>query len=88
MVPIRSEVMVIRKRPVKQALAKYGISFSFPNDAKTGETITCWSDHYSKNGDTARLKAAIIADKTCPFAVSNIPANYMSNIRLIIRNEN
>ena len=75
----------IRKTQVKQALAKYGIFFGFPCNARTGETVTCWDDHYSRNGDTVKLKAAIVADEACPFTVSNIPANYMSSIRLVIR---
>ena len=75
----------INKRAVRRALAKYGIPYGFPNDAKTGETITCWDDLHNRNGDTMKLKAAILADANCPFVVSNIPANYMCSIRLEIR---
>lgn len=75
------------KRKIKKALSKYGIDFGFPFNAPTGETVTCWTDLYSHNGDTARLKAAILADETCEFTISNIPANYLASIRLAVRDK-
>ena len=73
----------IGKGEVRRALAKYGIGFDFPCDAKTGKTVTCWSDLHSRNGDTAKLKLAILAEKNCEFTVSNIPSIMLASFNLI-----
>ena len=76
---------MITKKSVIKALTKYGIDFGFPAHTKQGETITCWQDLYTRNGDTERLRIAILADDGCFFTVSNIPANYLASLRLKIR---
>ena len=79
---------MITKRSVIKALAKYGISFSFPRHASHGEVITCWRDLYERNGDTEKLRKAILTDTECFFTVSNIPANYLASLRLVGRVNN
>ena len=72
----------IGKKEARIALTKYNIEFGFPCIATTGIEITCWTDCYTHNGDTQKLREAIKADKDCPFIVSNIPSNMMYTIRL------
>lgn len=76
---------MITKKSVIKALTKYGIDFGFPAHTKRGEVITCWQDLYKRNGDTEKLRKAILADNDCFFIVSNIPANYLASLRLKIR---
>ena len=76
---------MITKKSVKKALTKYGIDFGFPCHTRHAETITCWQDLYHRNGDTEKLRAAILADDDCFFTVSKIPANYLASLRLAIR---
>jgi len=75
---------MITKKMARQALVIYNIPFGFP-EIKSGETITCWDDLYTRNGDTEKLRAAILADNNCPFTISDIPANYLASLRLAIR---
>lgn len=76
---------MIQKRLVKHALTKYGIPFGFPINAKTGTIITCWQDLWTHNGDTEKLRTAIMADDTCLLTVSKTPANYLASLRLELR---
>lgn len=73
---------MVGKRLVRHALTKYGIPFGFPVNAKSGTVITCWQDLYTRNGDTEKLRKAILADKDCLLTISEIPANYMASLRL------
>lgn len=75
---------MITKKMARQALVIYDIPFGFP-DINCGETITCWEDLYKRNGDTEKLRKAILADDNCPFTISDIPANYLASLRLAIR---
>lgn len=76
---------MITKKSVVKALTKYGIPFGFPCHARNGETVTCQEDLYKRNGDTEKLRMAILADRDCFFTVSDVPANYLASLRLVIR---
>lgn len=76
---------MITKKSVNKALTKYGIPFGFPAHTKHGETIVCWDDLYTRNGDTEKLREAILIDNDCFFTISDIPGNYLASLRLVIR---
>ena len=76
---------MFKKKEVHEALDKYGIPFGFPCNATTGETITCWNALYTRSGDTERLRKAILADNSCVFTISKIPANYLASLHLAVR---
>lgn len=77
--------MRIGKKLVKYALTKYGIPFGFPVNAKSGTVITCWQDLWTHNGDTEKLRKAILADDDCLLTVSDTPANQLASLRLELR---